>query len=76
MDIKRVHLLRTAARLYSLGEEVESARDNLRKLVAQGTSYDSKQMQAALMHFQELERDWRDLEREYLIVKEEIDMER
>ena len=48
MDYKKDLLLRSAARLYSLGIEVEVAREQLRKLVKQGVPYDSPEMRKAL----------------------------
>ncbi len=72
MDYKKDLLLRSAARLYSLGIEVEAAREQLRKLVEQGVPYDSSEMRKALEEFQELDRQWKALEREHLKLHGEI----
>ena len=72
MDLKKDLLLRSAARLYSLGIEVESARQRLRDLVDHGVGYTSPEMREALDDYQELDRQWKALEREYLKLKEEI----
>lgn len=76
MDYKKDLLLRSAARLYSLGIEVEAAREQLRKLVQQGVPYDSLEMRKALEDYQELDQQWRGLEQEYLQLKEEIDRDK
>ena len=72
MDYKKDLLLRSAARLYSLGIEVEAAREQLRKLVQQGVPYDSPEMRKALEEFQELDRQWKTLEQEHLQLRAEI----
>lgn len=72
MDMKKDLLLRSAARLYSLGIEVESARQRLRDLVDQGVAYASPEMRKALEGYQELEREWRTLEQDYLTLRNEI----
>lgn len=72
MEYKKDLLLRSAARLYILGIEVEGARQHLRKLVDQGVAYTSPEMRKALEDYQELDQQWKALEREYLKLKEEI----
>ena len=72
MDYKKDLLLRSAARLYSLGIEVEAARDQLRKLVEQGVPYNSPEMRKALEEFQELDRQWKALEQEHLQLRAEL----
>ena len=72
MDYKKDLLLRSAARLYSLGIEVEAAREQLRKLVEQGVPYDSPEMRKALEEFQELDRQWKALEQEHLQLRAEV----
>lgn len=72
MDYKKDLLLRSAARLYSLGVEVEAAREQLRKLVAQGVPYDSPPMRKALEEYQELDQQWKALEQEHLQLRAEI----
>ena len=72
MDYKKDLLLRSAARLYSLGIEVEAAREQLRKLVEKGVPYDSPEMRKALEEFQELDHQWKALEQEHLQLKAEV----
>ena len=72
MDYKKDLLLRSAARLYSLGIEVESARERLRKLVEQGVPYTSPEMRKALEEFQELDHQWKALEQEHLQLRAEL----
>lgn len=72
MDYKKDLLLRSAARLYSLGIEVEAARAQLRKLVEQGVPYNSPEMQKALEEFQELDQQWKALEQEHLQLRAEV----
>ena len=72
MDYKKDLLLRSAARLYSLGIEVEAAREQLRKLVQQGGPYDSPEMRKALEDYQELDQQWKALEQEHLQLRAEI----
>ena len=73
MDMKKDLLLRSAARLYSLGIEVEGARQRLRDLVDQGVAYTSPEIREALEDYQELDRQWKELEQEYLKLKKEIE---
>lgn len=73
MDMKKDLLLRSAARLYSLGIEVEGARQRLRDLVDQGVAYTSPEMRKALEDYQELDRQWKELEQEYLKLKDDIE---
>lgn len=73
MDMKKDLLLRSAARLYSLGIEVEGARQRLRDLVDQGVAYTSPEMREALENYQELNKQWKELEQEHLLLIEEID---
>lgn len=65
-------LITSAARLYSIGIDLESARDQLRKLVEQGVPYDSGEMKQAVQDFKKLDRQWKELEREHLRLREEI----
>ncbi len=72
MDYRKDLLLRSAARLYSLGLEVEGARQHLRELVEEGVSYESAEMRKALDEYQELDRQWKTLEMEHLLLRAEI----
>ena len=62
MDARKDLLLKSAARLYSLGVDLEMARDKLKKLVEQGVPYDSKEMKDAYREFSELDAQWKELE--------------
>ena len=72
MDTRKELLLKSAARLYSLGVDLEMARDRLKKLVAQGVSYDSKEMKDAYQEFAELDHLWKELEKQHLELRDEI----
>ena len=72
MDNKKDLLIASAARLYSMGIDLEAARDRLRQLVEQGVPYNSDEMKQAVQDFKELDRQWKELEREHLRLKEEI----
>lgn len=72
MDYRKDLLLRSAARLYSLGIEVEGARQKLRELVDRGIPYDSPEMRTALENYQELDERWKQLEHEYLQLRKEL----
>lgn len=65
-------LLASAARLYSMGIDLEAARERLRQLVEQGVSYSSKEMQVAYQDFIELDRQWKELEKQHLTLRDEI----
>ena len=65
-------LITSAARLYSIGIDLESARDQLRKLVEQGVPYDSGEMKQAVQDFKELDRQWKELEKQYLELRDEV----
>lgn len=65
-------LIRSAARLYALGVDVKGAREELRRLVAAGVPYDSREMHAALQNFQELDVQWKEMERQHLEMWSEI----
>ena len=56
MDYRKDLLLASAARLYSMGVDLEAARERLRQLVEQGVSYDSDEMKQAYQNFKELEQ--------------------
>lgn len=75
MDYKKDLLLRSAARLYSFGVEVDAAREQLRKLVERGVPYTSPEMRKALEEFQTLDQQWKTLEQEYLQLSSELENE-
>ena len=72
MDNEKDLLIASAARLYSMGIDLEAARDRLRQLVEQDVPYNSDEMKQAVQDFKVLDRQWKELEREHLRVKEEI----
>ena len=48
-------MLQSSARLYSIGIDLEAARERLRALVAEGVSFDSDEMLEAYQAFCELD---------------------
>ena len=72
MDTRKDLLLKSAARLYSLGVDLEMTRDKLKKLVDQGVPYDSKEMKDAYREFSELDAQWKELEKKHLELRDEI----
>ena len=72
MDPRKDLLLASAARLYSIGVDLEAARERLRRLVEQGVPYQSKEMRQAYQDFKELELQWKALEQQHLELRDEI----
>lgn len=72
MDYRKDLLLASAARLYSIGVDLEAAREKLRKLVAGGVPYNSDEMRQAYLDFAELDRQWKALEQQHLELRDEI----
>lgn len=72
MDARKDLLLKSAARLYSLGVDLEMAREKLKQLVEQGVSYNSKEMKDAYREFSELDTQWKELERQHIALRDEI----
>ena len=72
MDPRKDLLLVSAARLYSLGVDLEAARERLRELVEQGVSYESPEMKTAYDEFTALDKQWKELERQHLDLRDEI----
>ena len=72
MDYRKDLLLASAARLYSMGVDLEAARARLKALVEQGVPYDSDQMKQAYQNFKELEQQWKALEQQHLELRDEI----
>ncbi|MEM5769141.1 MAG: hypothetical protein AAGU32_12750 [Bacillota bacterium] len=69
MDGNRDLLLMSAARLYSLGVDLEGAREELRRLVANGLPCESPEVIAAYGAFKRIEALWQALETEHLNLK-------
>lgn len=72
MDNEKNLLIASAARLYSMGIDLEAARDRLRQLVEQGVPYNSDEMRRAVQDFKELDWQWKELEREHLRLRDEV----
>ena len=72
MDYRKDLLISSAARLYSMGVDLENARVRLRQLVDRGVSYDSDEMKQAYRDFRELEQQWKALEKQHLELRNEI----
>lgn len=72
MDNEKDLLIASAARLYSMGIDLEAVRDRLRQLVEQGVSYNSDEMKRAVQDFKELDWQWKELEREHLRLRDEV----
>ncbi len=72
MDGRMDLLLMSAARLYSMGIDLEAARERLNQLSEQGLSCSSQEMLEANQHFERLELLWKELERQHLELRDEI----
>lgn len=72
MSRKKQQLVQTAARLYTLGVELEGTRQHLKALTLAGRSKDSAEIQEAAERFQALHEQWTELERQYLSLREEV----
>ncbi len=72
MDHRKELLIASGARLYSLGVELEAARERLRRLVERGVSYDSDEMAQAYREFTGLREQWKALEQQHLDLRGEL----
>ena len=72
MDYRKELLLASAARLYSLGVDLEAARFRLKELAEQGVGYDSDEMIQAYRDFKELDQQWKAQEKQYLELRDEV----
>jgi Arc/MetJ family transcription regulator len=72
MDNEKDLLIASAARLYSMGIDLEAARDRLRQLVEQGVPYHSDEMKQAVQDFKELDRQWKALEKQHLELRVKV----
>ena len=72
MDYRKDLLLASASRLYSLGIDVDAARERLKELVKQGVSYDSDEMKRAYSEYIELDKQWKALEQQHVELRNEI----
>lgn len=65
-------LIKYGARRYSLGIDLEAAKEKVRRLALQGTPYDSREMMQATDEYSELKSCWDNLEQEYLALRNKI----
>ena len=72
MDVRKDLLLLSGARLYSLGLDLDAAKEHIRKLVADGVGYDAPEMAQAAQEYAALKTLWDNLEAEHLKLKHEI----
>ena len=72
MEYKKELLIKSAARLYSLGIDLEGAKDRIRKMVADGIGYDAPEMLQAVGEYAELKAQWDSLEQDHIQLREEI----
>lgn len=72
MDKRKELLLKSGARLYSLGVDLEGARARICKLLEDGASYDDPEMIRAVEDYVELKKQWDNLEAEHLELRNEI----
>lgn len=71
---EKAKLMKQAGKLYTLGLTVERHREKLRRLVEKKIPYDSPKMKTALAEFQEVDEEWKRLEREHLQYRAQLDM--
>ncbi len=72
MDNEKDLLIASAARLYSMGIDLEAARNRLRQLVERGVPYSSDEMKQAVQDFKALDRQWKELEKQHLELRDEV----
>ena len=65
-------LIMSAARLYSVGVDLEAARARLKELVDQGVTYSDERMIKAYNDYNELKAQWDNLEKQHLELRNEI----
>ncbi len=72
MNSDKELLILSAARLYSVGVDLEAARSRLKELVDQGVTYSDERMIKAYNDFNELKAQWDNLEKQHLELRNEI----
>ena len=72
MNSDKELLIMSAARLYSVGVDLEAARSRLKELVDQGVSYSDERMIKAYDDFNELKAQWDNLEKQHLELRNKI----
>ena len=71
-SVTKSELVLTAVQLARLGEELDAARAELKRLVESGAAYDSEEMKTALQTCQALDLRWNALEQNYLAQKNSV----
>ena len=72
MNSDKELLILSAARLFSVGVDLEAARSRLKELVDQGVSYSDERMIKAYNDYNELKAQWDNLEKQHLELRNEI----
>ena len=72
MNSDKELLILSAARLFSVGVDLEAARARLKELVDRGVSYSDERMIKAYNDFNELKAQWDNLEKQHLELRNEI----
>ena len=72
MNSDKELLIMSAARLYSVGVDLEAARARLKELVDQGVTYSDERIIKAYNDFNELKAQWDNLEKQHLELRNEI----
>ena len=72
MNSDKELLIMSAARLYSVGVDLEAARSRLKELVDQGVTYSDERMIKAYNDYNELKAQWDNLEKQHLELRNEI----
>ncbi len=71
----RAETVLSAIRLVKLGEELEAARAELKRLVESGAAWESEEMKTALQKCLSLDSGWRALEQKHLALVENAEKE-
>ena len=72
MDKEKDLLIASAARLFSMGIDLETLRERVRQLVEQGVPHTSDEMKRAVLDFKDLEQQWKALEKQHLELRDEV----
>ncbi|MBQ3986255.1 MAG: hypothetical protein II635_04790 [Oscillospiraceae bacterium] len=72
MNSDKELLILSAARLFSVGVDLEAARARLKELVDQGVSYSDERMIKAYNDFNDLKAQWDNLEKQHLELWDEF----
>ena len=72
MDYQKNLLLRSAARLYSIGVDLDSTKETIRQLAKADVGYEAPEMVRAVSEYIALKQQWEALEQEYQKLKKEI----